>query len=53
MASIAVGSIFGLVSGIAAPSGWLWTILWALDGVVFVLALAVWFVSRTSEGQHR
>jgi hypothetical protein len=52
VASIAVGAIFGLINGIAAPSGWLWTALWALDGVVFVVALALWLASRLSTRQH-
>ncbi len=42
LGSIAIGAIFGLISAIAAPSGWLWTFLWAVDGVAFLAGLTVW-----------
>jgi hypothetical protein len=45
VATIALGAIFGAVSG-ALSSGWLWTGLRVTDGVVFVVAVVVWVVSR-------
>jgi hypothetical protein len=46
MASVAVGAIFGIITAAASPSGWLWTLLWAIDGAVFLFALIVWVIGR-------
>jgi hypothetical protein len=44
--SIAVGAIFGIISAAAGPSGWLWTLFRAIDGVVFAVSLIIWLITR-------
>lgn len=53
LGSIAIGAVFGLISAIAAPSGWLWTFLWALDGVAFVAGLTVWCLTLLPGSSRR
>ena len=37
-----LGATLSLIQGLAHPEGWLWTIVRVADGVLFLLALAVW-----------
>lgn len=46
LASIATGAILGIISAAGSPSGWLWTAIRVINGVVFVLALLVWLAAR-------
>jgi uncharacterized membrane protein len=45
VATIALGAIFGIISATTDTTGWLWTVVRALDGTVFVAALVVFLVT--------
>jgi hypothetical protein len=55
LASVGIGAVFGLISATANPTGWLWTALRVIDGVIFVVAVLAWLGTgwRSREGSIR